>query len=214
MSSFALLKRRVARALVREDIDAEEMAAWVSSATSRLNEELRLNDQLVRATLPLTSRTVVVPPDFIAVKSLRLAGLEFGSVAGPMIYAAPEALASMAHAEGYGGPGYYTTYGRVLEIAPFTADGRKSLDLWYYGSIRDLVDDADTNFVLEKYPDLYLNAVCAFGHRFYLENDFAQAKEGYVALEIARLMERKDAEKYGDGPLIARPTRKMGGRHS
>lgn len=213
MASRASLVGRVTRALVREDIDPDDMAGWIDSATARLNQELRINDMLVRASLPLTSANPQTPPDFIAVKTLRLTGsAQFGTPKGPLIYATPEHIAAMASRWPHCYPGYYASFGRELEVAPFRAASGVNLDLWYYAALNDLAADADTNLALEKYPDLYLNAVCIYGHRFYLEMDQALMRDGLVTAEIQRLNDRKDAEKYGDGPLMMQPAPAIGRR--
>lgn len=223
MASLALLKRRITRALVREDIDPEEIGEWVSSATTRINRELRVTEMLRHKVLPLTGPTFTAPPDYLHHSELRLGvnpvegTIRQGASRGALIYSSPAELAAHAARPSYGGeaPGYFTTHGREFEIVPWAVtSGSLQASLWYFGKLTPLVRDTDTNPVLEEYGDLYLTAALIYGHRFYLENDAALIKDGLVSQEIGAWNEKFQDAKYGDGPLVARPSRKLGGRFS
>jgi hypothetical protein len=213
------LKSAVLDTLVRQDLSGRPIVdTWVQAATARLNQELLLNAQVARASLVSTGRLVELPADFISAKSVRVTNGAFGAVKGNLEYQPPEEINDMAviamggHVCGL--PMFYTTIGQRMELAPWRAGSNFNIELWYYRLFPDLVTDEDTNFILNQYPQLYLNLTCSMGHQFLLENDNAMSREAMAMAEIQRLMMRKDAEKYGDGPLIVRPTRRIGGRFS
>lgn len=222
MADRALLKRRITRALVRDDIDAEELDAWVDSATARLNRSLRISEMLTHRILPLTGASFSAPSDFLEPRELRVAtnpdgAVALGSVRGPLIYSPPSEMAAYANAEYRGGelPGYFTTRGTEIEIIPWAVpSGDYQVSLWYFAKIPALTTDVSTNVILENYQDLYLSAALIYGHRFFLETESSVLKDGLVAQECAELNDRFKDAKYGDGPLVARAPRKMGGRFS
>jgi hypothetical protein len=215
---YATLTARAVRALARDDNDPEEVKAWVRSATARLNRDLRIKEMLAHRVLPLTAARFDAPPDFLQANEVRLTGnpsgqVREGSTMGPLLYVSPAELATMAARWAWGAPGYYTTHGSEIEVAPFTVPSAQ-ISLWYFAKLKAPQDDAETNSVLENFEDLYLSAVLIFGHRFWLERDEALVREGLVTQEIGRLNEAFQEAKYGDGPLVMRPARRIGGRYS
>jgi hypothetical protein len=216
---YATLAARVTRALARDDNDPEEVKAWVRSATARINRDLRVKEMLTHRVLPLTAARFNVPADFLSANEVRLASNPVGEVRqgvsrGPLLYVSPAELATLAAATwAPDSPGYYTTHGDEIEIAPYSTTTAQ-ISLWYFAKLKAPQADADTNAILENYEDLYLSAALIFGHRFWLERDEALVREGMVTQEIARLNEAFQDAKYGDGPLVMRPARRMGGRYS
>jgi len=211
----AELSARAMSALVRvpEDHPAGEVDSWIRRATQRINSELRVGEMVVTVEIPLAGRFLQLPADFLHANSLRL-----NPNKGPLIYSTPAELAAYAAKPALAGqlPGYFTTRGRQLEIVPWAVPSSEyKAELAYFAKVPKLGDaDASSNWLLEDHEDLFLNAVLIFGHRFWMEDDRALLKDGLVAQEIVRLNDRFSDAKYGDGPLVMPPPRKMGGRHS
>jgi hypothetical protein len=209
------LKAAVLDVLVRQDLSGKPIVdTWVTAATNRLNEELLVNEMLTRVTSTVTDRSMKFPPDFISVKSMRISGGDFGPIRGTLAYQPPDEIENIMADWCHDYPGYYTTYGREFELAPYRAGSTLNVDLWYYGEIFTPIADTDTNVILTKYPQLYINFTASYGHKYLLEMNEATSREADAIAEMQRLMQRKEAEKYGDGPLIVRPTRRIGGRFS
>lgn len=213
------LKTAVLDTLVRKELSNSPIVdSWVQAATARLNQDLLLNAQVVRATQTVTERLIELPDDFISAKSVRVTSSAFGAEMGNLQYQSPEEIVTMAAQAAQGHacnrPMYYTTIGQRMELAPWRAGAQFNVEIWYYRLFPELVADTDTNFILTQYPQLYLNLTCAAGHQYLLEAEAAMGREALAMAEIQRLMARKDAEKYGDGPLIIRPSRRIGGRFS
>lgn len=211
------LKTAVLDTLVRQDLAGNPIVdSWVQSATTRLNQELLLNDQLTMVTGLVTSKNINLPDDFIAMKSARLLGTNKTQVGKNLTYTSPEELSNIANECEFeaGTPAYYSTYGKRIELVPYKAGTVFTIEMWYYREFPALVGDTGTNFILNRYPQLYLNLTCSMGHQYLLEQDAAMSREALAMAEIQRLMSRRDAEKYGEGPLIVRNTRRLGGRFS
>jgi hypothetical protein len=211
------LKAVVLDTLVRKDLTGNPVVdSWVEAATSRLNEDLLVKEMLTRVTRTVTQKNILFPPDFISVKTMRITSGDFGTAREALSYLPPEEVANITaydcHDNQY--PAYFTTFGKEFELVPYRAGTTFNLDLWYYGEILPMVSDTETNAILTKYPQLYVNLTCSIGHQYLLETENAMSREAMAMAEIQRIMTRKEAEKYGDGPLILRPTRRIGGRFS
>lgn len=211
----AELATRTLSALVRisEDHPPGEVDSWIRKATQRINSELRVGEMVTTTEIPLAGRFLTVPDDFLHPTSVRLS-----PNAGPLIYATPAELAAFAARPALAStvPGYFTTRGRQIEIVPWAVPlDTYKVELAYFAKVPKLGDlDESTNWLLDDHEDLFQNAVLIYGHRFWMEDDRALLKDGLVAQEIARLNDKYQEAKYGDGPLVMPPPRRMGGRHS
>lgn len=222
MPSRAEFVSLVALALARDEIPDAVMASWLRKAAKRINEELRVGEMLKHKVLPVSGTSFVLPTDFIRARDVRLGAdtgvqIALGSSKGALVYCTPAAMATMqANRPAPGSaPGYYTVNGRQMDLSPFGAGQTYQIALWYFAAFPDLGADASaTNALTEQFEDLFLNAVLIFGHRHYFEDDRALLKDGLVQQEIARLNLAFEEAKYGDGPLVMQPSRKMGGRFS
>lgn len=217
---YATLAARVTRALARDDNDPEEVQAWVRSATARLNRDLRISEMLTHRILALTGPRFPVPADYLEAQEIRVTSNPGGEVRegtsrGALVYASPAEIATLAAVARITpeAPGYFTTHGAEIEIAPFSATSLQ-ISLWYFAKLKAPQAGAETNAVLENFEDLYLSAALIFGHRFWLERDEALVREGLVTQEIQRLNDAFQDAKYSGGRLVMRPARRIGGRYS
>lgn len=222
MGSRADLIQAVADAINREDVIENGIAArWVKKATARLNQELRILEMTRHVVMPISSPKFVVPVDYVAVHAMKLnsaptAGAVLGSNVDNLIYQPPFEI-SQHRFPGCNDrrPKYYTVHGREFEFAPFVTGQQFQIDLRYYAELTALSSDTDTNYILEKFPDLYEKAMLVYGFRHTMEFDASDKMAMDVSNEIAMLNTRKENQKYGDGPLIIPPAaHRLGGRHS
>lgn len=213
---------------VLDDIDRPELTdkavRWVRYAEARFNEVLRVRDMLTRAVLPVTGPRFRLPDNYIAMEEVGVnrdvigGQLQAGISRGDMLYASPSQIREMAsearwHTLPY--PGIYTVHGKEIELAPWRASAIGfQIELLYFRKIPALATDDSTNWLLEGYEELYANCVKIFGHRHLLENDRANEYETIIAGQIQIMNDRYQGEKFGSAQLVARPARKLGGRHS
>lgn len=196
---------------------------WITAATSKINTTLRHRKMLKHKVLPVTGRTFAAPVDFIEAETARLnkdpvgGAIIPGAPVGELTYAPASEIigmaASVSRAEQ--SPQFFTTHGLQFELAPWRGVAEYQFDLWYYARLSLAKTDDASNFFMEEYPHVYLNAVMAAGHRFLLEHDTALGYEGLFAGDIQQINEAERNAKTGNGPLIVPPAgRRMGGRFS
>lgn len=209
------LRTAVLDALNRKDLSAVANT-WITSATTRINTMLRHRQQMTHFTGVVTAGTFALPANFIEAHSVAV-NTTGGAARGPLQYVPPADLSTMAESAAYNGanctPAWFTVHGLNMELAPYRT-GTYNLDMWYFAKLAQFVTDTDTNFFLTDYPHVYLNACMAFGHRFMLEMDAAMGYEQLFAAEVLGINDAEENARIGRGPLIVRPTRRVGGRNS
>lgn len=214
MSSRAELFASVLRDLNREDKEPY-LAEWLTSAEFRINAALRIDDMIKRTVTDLDEKLISPPIDFVAVKQLSLllgSGIVPGTRAGDLGYM-PSNLFDEGNYELQSRPTFYTTRGKVFEFIGWTGPGPYQLDMRYYAELPKLPNDESTNWFLDKAPHVYREAMLHFGFRHLKEYDTANTCLTTMTQEITFLNDQ-DQQKQIAGPLVMRPPRKLGGRHS
>lgn len=216
------------RASVLDALNRKSLSAvadtWITATTTKINVILRHRRMLKHKVLPVTSNVIAAPLDFIEAETARVnkdpigGPITPGASVGELLYAPPSEIIGMAsHVDpSRRSPMYFTTHGMQFELAPWRGDtgGGFQFDLWYYAKIELSKTDDATNFFLEEFPHVYLNGVMAYGHRFLLEHDIALGYEGLFAADIDQINSAEKMAKFGNGPLVVTPARRMGGRFS
>lgn len=135
---------------------------FVALATARIQRDmarLRHPSSLSRATASLTSNYAPLPADYLSMYQLMD---QNNSIV--IEYISPEQSKQvLASGTGVpytivgGGTYYFTILGKTLRlIPPPSATAPDALDLWYYAKVPEINATSTTNWVLSKYPDLYL----------------------------------------------------------
>jgi hypothetical protein len=151
--NYGEFKTLLTRYLKREDL-TDLYASWFEFTCSRIDMQLRLQEQEYRAITKPTSQYVSLPPDFIEMRSLQ-SSLNGGT---PLEYVTAKQidLRNLASVP----PGktcYYTIFNNQVElIAPPSEDSELTLEMIYYAKLVPLTQDSASNKVLEAYPNLYL----------------------------------------------------------
>lgn len=222
----AELRQAVADGLNRKDLMTSPITnGWIASATTRINTMLRHRAMMKHKIIAVQSHIFALPNDFLEAQSLAInravngGTITPGAARGPLEYAPPAEIRTMAadslRMDNWCGPRWFTTHGLNMELAPWKDEREYQADLWYYGKIVLGAEDTATNFFLNDYPHVYINACMTYGHRFLLEHDTAMGYEQIFAAEIQAVNDAEENARIGRGPLIVRPpTRRLGGRHS
>lgn len=147
---------KIADTLNRQDLQYA-IPDFTVLATARISRDMarvRHPLSITRAQASVTNNYASLPADFSSV--YQLMDQETGVY---LTYISPENSKAMIEAQTTPTPShvYYTIIGNTLRIIPTPGAATPTdLDLWYYRSVSSLGTAATTNWVLVKYPDLYL----------------------------------------------------------
>lgn len=150
---------------------------YIDLAEAEFNRELRLREMEEEATVSLTSGVGNLPSDF-----LEMIFVESGTT--PTYTLENIDRTTFANLETYSGdPLYYAIAGTTIKVNPTAS----SVPITYYESIPALSDSNTTNWLLTKYPMLYLVA-CEKHHawktRDYEAHDRAALKQANLISDL------------------------------
>ena len=136
----------------RTDLDAL-LPDFVVLAEKRLNAEMNCRHQDVLADLTTVAgtETLDLPTDTAEIRSLTISG------AGPLAYMPIDQFRAQFSSGAAGQPTHYTVIDSKLHFGP-TPSNAYTVSMAYRGNLPPLVDSAGTNWLIEKFPNLYLAA--------------------------------------------------------
>ena len=183
--------------LNRQDL-ADQIPAFVRFAESQFNRELRVRDMMVRAVATSANENIELPTDWLEHYSLTTAD-------GGVLEYMTEANSNRLKGDGMTGETFgYTVVGNMIELVP-APGADMELRMIYYARIPHLGATQPSNWLLAKYPDVYLYSVLVQSMP-YLKDDarlatWIQLRAGMI--ESLRL-ESEAALRPRGSPLIAR----------
>lgn len=182
--NYTTLKSAIADWLHRSDLTAV-IPTFIMLAESRINRDLRVSD-MEKVVSGSVAGDITLPTDFRQVKSLIVDDrkINYLSEKQGMVY----------EGEPYG----YSQVGGALKLYPA---GGQSYTLQYYASIPSLSDAAPANWLLSKYPEIYLYASLLESAPYM--NDDARMQTWAMAYQnaITTLSQQDAVRKYGDSGL-------------
>lgn len=178
MSAFAdLLDLRTAVVEhVRNPGITDVFPRLVALAESRLNRTLRMHDQITSATVTVVSGRAPLPDTFA-----EMIGLYNG-------YGCEYVQQSPQHKHGY----FYSIQGAEIVASCLVGD----LKLDFYAVIPPLASMATTNWLLSRYPDVYLYAVAFEAAKYTRDVDVASITKGLMDESIAAAKGDDEAARY------------------
>lgn len=200
LTTYAGLKASIADWSTYSDVTTqiEDFVAWAHVEICR---RLRANVMLASADLTLTAETIAQPTGFLAFKRLYLDVTPRRRVLTTSAESAMDMAMEFATTT-Y--PTHVAVEGSNLRFAPLFTGTTTVGKALYYKEPEALVDDADTNVVLAKYPYLYLWGSLEALHAFKEDGEMAQAfgsKFGALLDDI----NNRDAADSMSGPLVSMP---------
>lgn len=202
-------------ALAAEEINRQDktskLPGWLASAEFRINNLLRDRRMVQRALLPIPADGYFTTPnDFLEADSLAIQNynlvngfLKPGSKIGTPRYVSAEAVDE--NPDGYVTPfpGWFTTRGQFIELVGWSSPKPIQAQLFYFAKLPKLINDTDTNWLLEEAPHIYVNAIAHFGFKHLEEDERATMLLQEVAAELQAMTDRSAEMKTLAGPLIA-----------
>ena len=193
LSTYSELLSTVASYLNRDDLTAI-IPTFITLTENRLNRELRVRANMVRAVTTTTSGQAFydLPSDLIELRNITY---DSSSQSFALRYLSPESVSREYGTIVSGQPRAYTNLGNNLKLTP-TPDAAYSISINYFSQLRSLSDSVTTNDVLAEYPSLYLFGACLEG-AIYLNDTEQTNRFGSVfqkALEDVKTAE--EAARY------------------
>jgi len=153
LSNFGELKTSIASELNRDDMTAK-IPDFVTMLEATVNRETRFRNRRMetKTTIAYTGTDEgTLPSDFIEArvttwKSTPHVRLE---------YVTPSQFQNTYTTDTPGTPVNFTIYGDTLQIGPYP-NADQNVELLYYQRLTALSADADTNWLLQYHPDVYL----------------------------------------------------------
>jgi len=160
LSTYSELQATVANYLNRDDL-ATLIPTFITLTENRLNRELRVRANMVRATTTTTAGQAFydLPSDLIELRNITY---DSDSQSHALRYLSPESVSREYGTVLSGQPRAYTNLGNDLKLTP-TPDAAYTISINYYSQLRSLSDSVATNDVLAEYPSLYLFGSCLEG---------------------------------------------------
>ena len=169
---------------------------FILLAEKEIDKHLQLRDNETRSTaVPTTDdRFIVLPDDFLEMRSLRVLD---GDYHYKTCFTTPEDLNVCATA----GRPYFFTVNEKLEMDRIP-DKLYTLEMTYFVELTPLSDTNETNNVLTRYPELYLNGALVALHRYARDEETAQyyAQVFMGAIHAANKQEARG--RYGPAPQM------------
>lgn len=173
------------------DLDSR-IPDFIELAEAEFNRTLRTIEMETTSTSTLTGDAVAVPVDFLGLRSIKIDNTV-------LEYVTPSEIADD---EGTGTPTRYTVSDGQFIFRPAPSSG--AVEISYYASIPALTVSNATNWLMTRWPDLYLFAVCAQAE-FYVWNDPRVPLWKARAEEImAQINQQTLSERHGGRRLTTR----------
>lgn len=126
---------------------------FVMLAEKRINADLqgRLQDTVVELITTAGTKTVAIPPDVSDLHALSLPEV------GPLQYLTTDQFYNRYQGNSSGVPRHFAVIGAAIYLGP-TPDGTYALQCAYRAFVPPLSDSAGTNWLIERYSNVYLAA--------------------------------------------------------
>lgn len=205
MASYGQLKAEVAAWLNRRDLDPV-MPGWVAMVETEIAETLRARCMVTSGTQFITSAYLAMPPDFATMESIR------DNTTGELLDLKDEWSGHWSDTfngssqTNSGAP--CTAYRLVHDCIeflphppdPLPANPQQVLMAWY-AKPQPLINDTDTNTVLEALYAVYLFGTCKYGAMFELDDDRAAQADAAWQQAITRANNWKQFSDYSGAPF-------------
>lgn len=187
------------RADLSERIDRSDMTARVLTsiqmATKRFNRELRVPQMEVTDTATLVTEWTELPADFLEIRAIETGGRT-------LEYVSPWRLQQMVDAAVTGTRHAYTIADMQLRVYPIPDD--LPVSMLYYARIDSLDVDGDTNWLLDEFPDAYVDACMGDLCKYLKDFPRAAQHEAFAAKFIDDINRKARSIDRGSSPMVIR----------
>lgn len=153
ITTYAELQSAISDWLNRDDL-ASVVPTFISLAEARINRELRHFNMESRTALTINSQYTDLPSDWLETVRIHVTD----STTYDLELASQNDLAQMRqnNRDATGAPQFYAITAGQLEVWPTPGESYTG-EIVYFGGVPALSDSNTSNWLLSKYPDIYLH---------------------------------------------------------
>ena len=193
IKNYAELVVAIKEWLDRDDIADTRIGTFINLAEDRLNRLLRYPDMETATTIFATGETAALPTDFLELRAV----YKEGNPDQPLQSLSPHGMRSQFMGMS-GDPVAYAIEGRTLIVGPV---GDLRLELLYYAKIPSLTESTPTNWLLDRFPSVYLYGALVQAEAFLVNPERAAFWQGAFDQAIGEVMQDGLRGRWGAGPL-------------
>jgi hypothetical protein len=192
IDTYATLKTAIENWTHRSDLDSV-IDDFIDLTEARLNRDLLVSQQEVRATTLATSEYLALPTDFLSLRNIQLNT----SPVRELQYVSPIEMDRLD--DNSTDLNYYTIVGDEIQLQSVSSD---TLEIAYFKKISSLSDSNTSNWVLASHPEAYLYGCLAEAFKYTI-NDEQAAKYTNLFTEVIAKIKTLDSErKYGQSMWV------------
>lgn len=151
--------------------------------------KLRTRKMVTNVTLSPTNNEYTLPTDYLQHKRVT----ELASPRRPLEWITPKSAEYLYPSRTSGLGIHFTVEGEKLIVFPYTAN---SIELSYYAEAPAMTEEGDSNWLLQKFPNLYLSAGQMYAADFLKEDGEVTKQATIVDTYIELLNSQHVAEEY------------------
>lgn len=198
LANYNDLQASVAAWMNRTDLTAT-IPDFIAIAEARIQTDLRLRDGITTGTLTTVAnvQSVALPTDWLEFESLTIDG-------EPLIYMPADRLKELADNGNLSSSAvtHYCIEGGLLLLSP-TPASVQTIDIKYHARLPAL-SAASTNYVLTKFPNIYLYGSLVSGYQFTMNDQRANYWGDLYAQACAVAMDADRRSMVSGSPLTIR----------
>ena len=184
LSTYGQLKTAIQNWQYNAGTLTAEAADLVTLAQGYINRRLRCRQMVTTTDLSPTSGVFTIPSNYLQVRSV----VELDTYRRPLQYIAPEKADAFYPYRESGEGRHFTIVGSSLRVYPTVTN---DIELTYYAALAAFTDDADTDWLLTRFPNLYLNAGQMYAAEF-LKDDAEVSKQAVIVDQYIGMLNAED----------------------
>lgn len=186
--------------LDRNDLTAR-IPGFLRLVEARVNADYRMPDMEALVDLDFEGETANLPTDFLAMRSIHVEGTD-----SPLRGMAPGAVPINYNGNSAATPDAYVLRGRsVIQLVPPPSD-ELVCRIHYYKPVTPLTDLVKNNWLLEKYPAVYLFGALYYASMFLADSEAENRFRPLYQFNLDQMEMHSVRDRWGGGPLSANST--------
>lgn len=193
LDTYANLKLEIAAWTHRDDLTSY-LDTFIDLAESLMNNKLRMSEMETSATVTLTAGAFTLPTGFVEMRDIHVSDTPDTTLE----YLPPYLFSIKKQGTETGKPRFYTIYADAGEVYPA---GSYDLEMVYYKSLTALDGTNTSNFVLTRFPFLYLHGCLQQAYIFMRDAEGAQLHGSEFERQMLEANKMSRSRKISGAPL-------------